>query len=44
MSVWVRQLENEEYAVGSVSFRNDGRPQPMTFTLEDVSKIASSVK
>lgn len=34
MSVWTRPLINEEYAVGIVSYRTDGRPQAIHFTLK----------
>ena len=37
MSVWTRPLVNDEYAVGIVSYRTDGRPQPIHFTLKAVS-------
>ena len=36
MSVWMRPLVNKEYAVAAVSYRTDGRPQPMHFTLREV--------
>ena len=36
MSVWMRPLVNKEYAVAAVSYRTDGRPQPMHFTLKEV--------
>jgi len=35
MSVWMRPLVNKEYAVAAVSYRTDGRPQPMHFTLKE---------
>ena len=38
MSVWMRPLVNKEYAVAAVSYRTDGRPQPMHFTLKEVRK------
>lgn len=36
MSVWVRPLVHAEYAVAAVSFRRDGRPQHVHFTLEQI--------
>ena len=39
MSVWMRPLVNKEYAVAAVSYRTDGRPQPMHFTLKEVCHV-----
>lgn len=32
--MWVRPLKDDEFAVGMVSYRTDGRPQPLHFTLK----------
>lgn len=35
MSVWTRPLIDDEFAVAAVSYRTDGRPQAMHFTLKE---------
>lgn len=43
MSVWVRPLVDDDFAVAAVSYRTDGRAQPMHFTLKEAGlKQASS--
>lgn len=35
-SVWVREIVNEQYALGVVSARTDGTPRSVQFTLKQV--------
>ena len=39
MSVWTRPLIDDEFAVAVVSYRTDGRPQPIHFTLKQVKSF-----
>lgn len=42
MSVWTRPLIDDEFAVAVVSYRTDGRPQPIHFTLKQAQLLPAT--